>query len=497
MITDKQYIKKIIKITCILLPVIFIFSSCGSKKNEELPFLPVGEDGEISEIRVIIGRDSSLELIGGAEKLCVELTKTVGKNAYVSYEGDVTSKEGATEIWLGYGATSGARGIMRDFRVDDYLCRETDGVIVLGGKSDRATLNAIDRYCGEILPSATKHRLIPEGGGFEHVGDYRVGSATLNGASLNGFVIVINDRSEPALLSTALRLQSRISEKTGYWLDIAEEGDYPFESNGIFLRIEKQAVEGTAYIRPSQSGFELTADGYTELLGCVDKFSELFDSLSHKDTLDVEIDSVIGIDGSSVNLSIASMSIDGHLSFGDPLSVGKVMAEVMERRPDILLTGKLSKEDGADVLKALNGYSPIKDKGGDVYGFAKDLECGVSGVTEQNGVITEYYTVKRDGVGAVLVRMIGNAEKASEPFTISDTVLEKRLPIAVIAQTVGGSVSGSMPEAFVKRHGDSYIYKNEENFFECYTAEEGIAVRSSFNGSGETDYREITLELAT
>ena len=496
MITDKLSAKKIIiKITCILLPVIFIFVSCGSKNDEDMPFLPMGGDIEISEIRVIVGKDDSLELVGAAEDLCDALTEAVGKSAYISYEGDITSKDGAAEIWLGYGSTNAARGIMRDMRADDFICRELDGALVIGGMSDRATLNAIERYCREILPSATKYRLIPENGGFEYVGDYSIDSARINGVPLKSFEIVIKDRGDSRLLSAALYLQNKISEKTGFWIDIVEEDERVFEANGIFLNVKKQNTSGVACIIPSRMGIELTAEGYVGLFRCADKFAELFDCESGASSINAEVDKEIGIEYPSVIFRIASMRLDAYIPLGSSLAVGEIMAEAIDSRPDILLTGKIPAEDGETVLKNFSGYSLVKDKNGYVYGYAKNISCRLDEVTERDGIRIEYYTVEKDGVSSVLIRISGRPTQSAGCLDISDRVLESGLSVTVLSQTVGASVSQNTPDIFVKRYSDCYTFRNEENFFECYTVGNGASADLSFEEDGLTTYREITVNI--
>lgn len=471
MITDKPTVGKIIKITCILMLVIFIFTSCVSKKDEKMPFTAIKSvDGEISEIRVIIGRNESLEIIAVAEELCEQLTATVGKRAYISYEGDITAADGATEIWLGYGSTAAARSQMRDMRADDFMCREVGGVIVMGGRSSVATVNAVRRFCREILPSSTRYRLIPENGGFDHVGEYEFDKAYINGVSAKNYEIVIESRNDEALLGAALYLQESISDKSGYWLDIAEERERNFESNGIFLKQQSVNVSGVGRVTPTQYGFELAADDYIGLIRCVDTFVGLFCQETEGKTLRMVIDREIRTEYFSADFSVASMKLDEHLPFADPQTVASLMKEALDSKPDMIFTGKLSEDDGNTVLKSLQGYYVIKDKNGEVYGFAKGISCSFIQTTEDGGVTKEYYTVERDSVKLLFVRISGSPTDASDYADISQMALESGFPAAVISQTDGKSVSEGLPEEFVKKYFECIDSKNKHYYFECYTA---------------------------
>ncbi|MBE6668216.1 MAG: hypothetical protein E7607_07910 [Ruminococcaceae bacterium] len=457
--------------------------------------MPIKGDPEITEIRVIVDRDASLELIGAAERLCKTLSDTLHKSAYVSYEGDVTSGGGAKEIWLGYGSTVAARGIMRDLRADDFLCREIGNVIVMGGKSHKATLNAIERYCNEILPSATKYKLIPENGGFEYVGDYPIESAVINGVSVNGFEIVIKDKDNSELLWSALQLQGKIAEKVGYWLDIVEENERIFESKGIFLNSKKQEAEGIARIIPTHTGFELTAEGYVGLIKCVDKFIGLFDSESGTSSLNIEVNNELRIEYSPVNFRVASMRLDAYAPLDTPSAFEAVMAEAMKSCPELLLTGKTSAKDGELILKNLSGYSAVRDKSGEIYGYSKNIFCRLDEVTETDGVRIEYYTVEKEGIDFTFVKISGSPADCSGHLDISDRVPDSGLPVTVLAQTVGMSVSEILPSYFVNRCSDSYYLRDEENFFDCFTVGNRFSAELSSKKDSETTYREITVSI--
>ena len=493
MITDKPFVGKMIKITCIFMLVIFIFTSCASKNDESTPFLPAMGDGEISEIRVIIGKNESLEIIAAAEALCEKLSATVGKSAYVSYAGDITATDGATEIWLGYESTAAAQNLMRDMRTDDFMCREVDGVVVLGGKSDRATVNAIERFCREILPLSTKYRLVPENGGFDQVGTYEIDKALINGVFVKNFEIVVESRNDEELLRAALYLQRSISDRTGYWLDIVEEGDRNFESNGIFLKWQSRQILGVGRVLPTQYGFDLSAEDHPGLVECIDTFVSLF---AYRDgDLQLELDREIRTEYFSATFRISSMRLDGYLPFGSAGAFSTVMKAPLESKPDIIFTGIMSEEDNETVLKSFQGYSPIKDKNGEICGYFKNVSCEFISATEGGGIVKEYYTVESHGVKILLVRISGSPTEYSDYADILQPADERGLPVAVISQTDNQSVSSGIPEELVKKYSERITSGNESFYFECYTAgSEFSEVELAKKGTG-TVYREIRINI--
>ena len=485
-----------IKITCVLMLVIFIFTSCVSKKDENMPFTAVKSgDKEISEIRVIIGRNETLEIISAAEELCEQLTAAVGKRAYISYEGDITASDGATEIFLGYGSTAVARSQMRDMRADDFMCREVGGAVVMGGRSREATINAIKRFCREILPSSTKYRLIPENGGFEHVGEYEFDKAFLNGVSVKNFEIVIESRNDASLLGAARYLQENISDKTGYWLDIAEVSERNFASNGIFLKQQSGNISGVGRVTPTQHGFELAAEDYIGLLKCVDTFVGLFNQNEDERSLQMVIGREIRTEYFTANFSVASVRVDEHLSLSDSQALALLINDALDSNPDILFTGKLSAEDGATVLKSLQGYYTIKDKNGDVYGYARSLSCSFIQSTEDGGITKEYYTVEQDSVKLMFVRISGSPTDITDYADVSQIALDSGLPVAVISHTTGQSVSQRLPEEFIKKYFECIDFRNESYYFECYTA--GVEFSELELNQKYTDvvYREIRISI--
>ena len=505
MTTDKPLVGIMIKITCVLMLVIFIFTSCASKNDENIPFIPIEdikdsdevvEIPEIDAIRIIIGRNESLEMIATAEELCEQLTAVVGKSAYISYEGDKTATDGETEIWLGYQSTVAAQNLMREMRSDDFMCREIDGVIVMGGRSIAATANAVERFCKEILLSATKYRLIPENGGFEHVGEYEVDRALINGVLVKNFEIVIESRNDSELLGSALYLQSSISDKTGYWLDIVEENDRKFESNGLILKRQSGLALGDERVLSTQYGVELVAEDKAGLIECVDSFVSMFSQGPDEGSLYIEFDSEIRTEYFFTDFTVASMRLDECLPFSSALTLATVMKEALESRPDILLTGKLSEDDGNTVLKNLQGYYAVKDKNGEIYGYAKNISCEFISVTDGGDIVKEYYTVEKDDVRILLVRISGSPTDASVYTDISQTAIESGLPIAILSQTDSQSVSERLPENFSKNYSEYTDYRNGRYYFECYTADtEFSEVELTKKGTGII-YREIRINVA-
>ena len=345
------------------------------------------------------------------------------------------------------------------------------------------------------MPSSTRYRLIPENGGFEHVGEYEFDKAFLNGVSVKNFEIVIESRNDASLLGAARYLQENISDKTGYWLDIAEVSERNFASNGIFLKQQSGNISGVGRVTPTQYGFELAAEDYIGLLKCVDTFVGLFNQNEDERSLQMVIDREIRTEYFTANFSVASVRVDEHLSLSDSQALASLINDALDSNPDILFTGKLSAEDGATVLKSLQGYYTIKDKNGDVYGYARSLSCSFIQSTEDGGITKEYYTVEQDGVKILFVRISGRPTDITDYADVSQIALDSGLPVAVISHTTGQSVSQRLPEEFIKKYFECIDFRNESYYFECYTAGAEFSEVELNQKYTDVVYREIRISI--
>lgn len=170
-------------------------------------------------VYVVIPRECSGELAKRAEDLASKIYEQTSVETIVKYDSQpmaVTS--GVLEILVGNTSRTVSQEAFRRFRDRDYICKYEHGVILLGGKSDAATLLAIDRFESEILPGASGAALMSEHACFEESGEYPIASLLLNGFGIYDYTIVYGEDGSESDMAYAL--QEYISQRSGYTLDV-------------------------------------------------------------------------------------------------------------------------------------------------------------------------------------------------------------------------------------------------------------------------------------
>ena len=59
-------------------------------------------------------------------------------------------------------------------KTNDYLCRWDDGALVICGRSDSATVFAIDKFIVDILPTSSQYSLMFADAHFELFNEYEI-----------------------------------------------------------------------------------------------------------------------------------------------------------------------------------------------------------------------------------------------------------------------------------------------------------------------------------
>ena len=461
--------KKIIKnirTAALLLSAVLLLNGCAA--TEELPFIPLGEENErVSEYRVIISREASGELISRASKLCFEIKKQTGVDALLFYDDEtLISKEDTHEVVVGNTMRIASRVLLKGLRRDDYICTVSGERTVIGGRSDSATVSALDRFLRELLPMATEQRLLNEGGGFSFRGSYDIEWVSLDGVELSEYSLEVLDYSDGAALNTAYSLKRAISEKTGYVLDVITGRA---EGRKISLDIQSGLNPEIAYIEKNEMGITVTA-GEARGLGYGAEY--LCEVLCKGG--EVAFPERVSVPYSDASLKIGSACLSSLLPFGGPQSIALALEAINGEDAEIMLCGKLEDSDLDRLLLTVNGRELID--GCEAVVFESDGQPAAVTSAEsyrQSGVTVERLKIETPRLKILLHYIYGNAE---DDVSISlDT--EDGYALAAMVHTEGGKVSltdgkGKALNPLIKSDGVS-----------CYADESELDV--TVVGSGE------------
>ena len=137
--TTVKGFSKIKRIAALLSSALLLLTGCSAAVNEELPFIPLGEEVEqVSEYRVIISRSASGEVIDKAEALCDGIEAQTGVATLMFYDDEtLLYREDSCEIIIGETSRTVSRVLLRGMRRDDYICATEGTRTVIGGRSDK------------------------------------------------------------------------------------------------------------------------------------------------------------------------------------------------------------------------------------------------------------------------------------------------------------------------------------------------------------------------
>ena len=137
------------------------------------------------KVYLIIPRDCSPELSSAAAELAVDITERTDVETVVKYDNEsIMLYKNDLQILIGATDRLISREAIEPLRVADYICRWDRGVIVLGGRHDDATVEAIEKFRETVLCGATAEFIMSEDAHFEKIDEYELDSIKLNGYDL-------------------------------------------------------------------------------------------------------------------------------------------------------------------------------------------------------------------------------------------------------------------------------------------------------------------------
>ncbi len=427
---------KILKSICLALPLICVLFSC-SADNEAFPFIPISEsNGEsTSEYIMVIDGYASAELINKANELADQIHSKTELPCYVTYyeEAFVSTADSMT-VFVGSCESPLVQRELYGMRTDDYLCRHRDGYIIIGGKSDSATENAIDRFIREILPVSTSGSLMPENGGFEHIGNYEISSLTLNGISLNEYTIALPSLADGKLATIAFELRTKIAERTGYWLEICQK-DSTAGGKAIYIESpSSEYSEGEAFIFYSPYGITINACNTLGIKRCAEKFTELLMANGTKGKVTVNIDAQIKIQYEHTTLLIDTVVPDIFLPLTSSSLFTQIRNEIEKGSPSTLLFAPMSQADFTAMTQNIYGYAPISAE--HTAALSKSQIQLEAVYTEGNTHIISYLFP----IGEQGLRIIHISGKSPSSVTLAlDNFITDDIPTAVVSHLLGSN----------------------------------------------------------
>ncbi len=492
----------------LLLALFLSVSGCGTREADfpfEALLPPPGSewgapDSEPAEergyYRIIVPADASADFLEAAREFAARVGDATDRYVYVLYDSDPVTDGNATDILLGETDRIISQMLLGELRDGEYLCRMQDGVIVLGGRDEEATLAAMEKFCDEWLPYASEERLMRPDGGFSYLLSEQQ-TVRLNGYLLSDYCIVVPDDASDALGRLSAVLQERLSDIGEVSLSIVSPSEYAGGKRAIVLAVDAEHAERrTACLIPEATGLALQA---ADVFGLSVAVRVLCEELETAGGYDLATARAISYE--TPQLHIASVMANHLLPPDTPSKIMALTSPIIANGAELVLIGELPTEAALSLGDNLSEYErldrstsgetvlPIYAKSGLAERFAL-LSSSVVGELS----MTEY-RVGEGEAAFVLVWISGEATEA-EALVLPSELAEQGLPVMIVLHTE--SSAGSMTVS-VQGHeterclSQSYTVRTNTYALTCYGTAGAFSVTAG-NADDGGGYRDMTIE---
>ncbi len=316
MITDKLILRGAICLLTALLPM--PLASCGDtvRKSafEELSSVSDTKETVFQKYKIIYPEDASAELIQGIDLLCESLEAATDKICAVSCESAAVYEH--TETYCIFvGDTEYTRSYYDGYLGKDYIFYAEESYAVLGGRTDGASLAAMERLKALLGVCEAEGVFSAGSNDFEYRCRYELDGLLLCGLSLEYYGVVCTEERTSAIAEIAEYTYGRLAEKCGAYAKIkfgaADDGTREL----VFCKNPEQAE---ALIRYDGEDIIISApDAYGVCIAAQRLLTELF---------------------GSVNGNCAALSIDTEIRLGytaPTLSLGAVLSDFLNAESEI------------------------------------------------------------------------------------------------------------------------------------------------------------------
>ena len=486
---------RIVRAVSLILILLLVLSSCGGNENESFPFVSfVGDDNiVITEYVVVISSDASADVTNAAKDLCERLEDQTGVDTKLVYDSEsISAGEDMWQILLGNTKLQASKERLRQMRSEDYTCRSDGRCTVIGGRSDKSTLTAIERFIAEILPVSDEFRPIPNGGGFDYKGIYETECLKIGSAEVSSYEIIVRSVSDSFAVEMAYVLRDKISECFGYYLDVII--GHSSSGRGIYLSSLSEIPNGRAEFEFSGNDIFLSSADKAGLERVSDIFVELLATKGTEGVLESDLPSRLYIPDGNTDCEIGTLS----LGLGETMNSLSRYTELVEvlsdKTPDILLCGDNFDSDGFELLdSALPTLSGVGEQGI----LANDkAENEFIGKYEKDGAVAFIYRISVGNAELLLVYL--SVEGSGElEVDISEIVGETPLPIVLMAYSYEDcklTIDNKDYPFLSAAMSDSMTVGGKKVSFTCYADMSCFEVSESISNSS-LGYKQINISL--
>lgn len=216
---------------------------------------------------VVIPSVASSDLYDAAEEMMQKIGRNTETEALLIYDSELSYvSEEECVILVGDTSLVESRIFLRGYRSEDFGYKYSDGKVLLGGMSERATLSAIEKFTEDVVNYADRELFMNKDKEYFYRGEYSIDRIELGGAEICEYTVAY-DRADGMSFLAATELRASIDARAGYYLRLKKISELGSADRAIYvgspdrLLLKDISIEDNeAKILPYSSGICLCAN---------------------------------------------------------------------------------------------------------------------------------------------------------------------------------------------------------------------------------------------
>ena len=295
-----------------ILAVLLLLGSCSKTDNsqvlEQLEALrdtqaqEKADDG-YSRYRIVVPENCSGQIWEAAERISTCVAEATGKECSIVKDCETVSEESEIgEILLGYTNRESSRELLTVLSRDDYICTAVGASVVLGGKSEGATLEAAERFLSEN--TVTENGILTVSNGFEYYCEYEYDGATLWNNRLGSMTVVCSSEN----IGLARLFVESVADRCGDYPRLVYCNGETDGSRELLLTLDSSAVGLSKIIYDGEDVYIVSDTEYGLSVAAFGLMERLFDDGG--ETAEVSGDREISFVYETPRISVGYMEAD-------------------------------------------------------------------------------------------------------------------------------------------------------------------------------------------
>ncbi|MBO5416807.1 MAG: hypothetical protein J6A83_09285 [Clostridia bacterium] len=394
---------------------------------------------------IVIPSDSSAELYCAAEKMMFKIGENTETDVILIYEHEkISVGKDDCEILIGDTSRKESQLFLRGYRSEDFGYGYSEGVIVVGGMNEGATLSAIEKFTHDVVNYADCELFMNSDKAYFYKGEYDVERATLNDFELCDYTLLY-DKNVSSSHGVALSLRDALSERMGYYLRIKEKAELSNGARAIYIGDAANILpsisidDNEAGIFTYPTGIALAAHNTFGCRLAAERFLSMLSSANKNGVAELIMGEDIRL--SYVSSEISLLCVYPHSAQLNADTVNSILEDFRKYSANIISVYGVS-ENSATALSQAAGVGYVKTRicgsadAGVYHIYPSEIlaECGIQSEAGAEGeIVTVRYRVRQTDAELLLLEAL----PADAADVQSAQVMAERIDGVISSESAG------------------------------------------------------------